>query len=147
MRKRGGQIKHGLSKSPEYRTWVNMKRRCEYEALPVFSYYGGRGIKVCERWSKFENFLADMGYRPNGMSLDRIDNEGDYSPDNCRWATRKQQSRNTRTVKLIKYLDIERPLGDWAETYGLTVVCLRTRLLRGWDIERALTKKMQDRTR
>jgi hypothetical protein len=79
-----------------YRTWVAMKFRCSNPAASDFRYYGGRGISVCERWIKFENFLEDMGERPAGRTLDRVDNEGNYEPANCRWATWKEQSLNKR---------------------------------------------------
>ena len=82
--------------SRAYAVWRNMRQRCERKTHPQFSSYGGRGIKVCERWQTFENFLADMGEPPAGLSLDRIDNNGNYEPDNCRWATKLQQMSNRR---------------------------------------------------
>jgi hypothetical protein len=85
-----------------YRTrmsWKGMKRRCLNPNAPGYEYYGGRGITVCERWLTFDNFLADMGIRPEGLSLDRIDNNGNYEPGNCRWATRSEQQRNKRPFK------------------------------------------------
>lgn len=86
--------------NPTYRCWQNMKLRCTYAKHPRFKHYGGRGIKVCERWaSSFDAFLADMGARPAGLTLDRIDVDGNYEPGNCRWATRSEQGFNTQKHK------------------------------------------------
>lgn len=96
--------KHGGWKSPEYLAWMAARGRCRNPRDARYSSYGGRGIRVCERWaSSFENFIADMGPRPSSKhSLDRIDNDGNYEPGNCRWATRSQQMRNHRGVKLLE---------------------------------------------
>lgn len=87
---------HGMSKSPEYDIWKAMLQRCENPNCKSFSDYGGRGIKVCQSWHKFENFYRDMGKRPEGLSIDRINNDGNYEMGNCRWATKEEQSNNSR---------------------------------------------------
>lgn len=90
-------LKHGMTKTPTYRGWHGMRQRCANPKATGFKNYGGRGIKVCERWLDFENFLADMGERPEGRTLDRFpNNDGNYEPGNCRWATSKQQADNKR---------------------------------------------------
>jgi hypothetical protein len=97
---RGSIKKHGMAYSLTYRSWINMKQRCSNKNNIGYSRYGGRGIKVCDRWlESFENFLEDMGKRPNGMSIDRIDNDDNYEPDNCKWSTSKEQSNNQTTNK------------------------------------------------
>lgn len=93
-----GRVKHGLAnKAPEYHVWEGIKQRCLNPNRRGYEYWGGRGISVCERWLEFENFYADMGPRPGpGYSIDRSDNDGNYEPGNCRWATASEQQRNTR---------------------------------------------------
>lgn len=87
---------HGQTNTPTYRTWLAMRTRCTNRTRTFWKYYGGRGIKICKRWKQYESFVADMGIRPKGKTLDRINPDGNYEPDNCRWATPKQQTRNRR---------------------------------------------------
>ena len=89
---------HGMYKSSIYTAWDNMIQRCENIKCPTYKYYGGRGIKICERWHKFENFYEDMGDKPPGLSIDRIDNEGNYEPNNCQWSTPYEQQINSRPL-------------------------------------------------
>lgn len=137
-RKRGpGRKKHGHAStanvSPEYRTWIGMRRRCNDSKHLAYARYGGRGIRVCARWQKsFENFLEDMGSRPSGLVLDRIDNDGDYMPKNCRWATRKEQARNQSTNRLISWKGATRSVAEWAERLGLDFNLIHGRLANGW---------------
>lgn len=121
-----------------YQTWQGMLQRCTNPLNPKFQDYGGRGITVCERWQTFENFLADMGIRPNGLSIDRINNDGNYEPGNCKWATRKEQMNNTRSNRWITFKGQTWRFREWAEQLGISETSLYRRLER-WAIEKALT--------
>lgn len=131
------KTKHGYAGTKIYNVWIGMVKRCGNPDCGSYGYYGGRGITVCERWLKFENFNEDMSPRPDGMSLDRVDNSKGYSKENCRWATRTQQSRNTRAVRLIAYNGETKCVSEWAEYLGLKYCTLLRRLNSGWDIARA----------
>ena len=122
-----------------YITWNTMRQRCNNSNHPDFKNYGGRGITVCKSWGQFKNFLADMGERMPPMTLDRIDNNGNYEKNNCRWATRKEQGRNTRNNHIIKFNGREQPLVVWAEEYGIKEKTLRSRFKRKWSVKKSLT--------
>lgn len=115
-----------------------MWSRCAYEKHPAFSHYGGRGIVVCDRWKDFRNFLTDMGERPDGTSLDRIDNDRGYEPGNCRWATDIEQHNNTSANRILVVRGEALTLSQWARRTGLGVSTVRERLRRGWPPERAV---------
>lgn len=134
-------ITHGLSKTREYHIWAEMKKRCTNPSQKTFSYYGGRGITFCERWKSFENFLHDLGPCPDGFTLDRIDPNGNYEPNNCRWASRKDQSRNRRSNRFIVFNNETHCLAEWAEIKGITRECLKQRLKRNWPLDKALGGK------
>lgn len=139
---RHGHARLGTS---TYGIWQGMKSRCQNPGAGEYVNYGGRGIKVCERWQVFENFLADMGERPPGMHIDRIDNDGDYEPGNCRWVTPKENQRHTRKSRMISAFGETRCLAEWAEMYGVKSLTIHKRLRCGWDAERAITQPAEQR--
>lgn len=131
---------HRLSHTTTHRVWAGIRARCRNPKSKDFARYGGRGIKVCERWNSFDNFLADMGICPPGHSIDRIDPNGDYCPGNCRWATHKVQQRNRREHRMLTYDGRTQCLSAWAEEMGIDTGTLHRRLGRyGWSVERALS--------
>ncbi len=130
-----GNARHGaagLVKTSEYRSWLAARRRCMNPTDKDYPRYGGRGITFCERWNRFEDFLADMGTRPPGTSIDRIDNAGNYEPGNCRWATTIEQARNKRGLALITHGGETLCLSEWAERLGLPLPRLAKRRENGW---------------
>jgi hypothetical protein len=131
---------HGKRKTSTYNVWVSMIQRCHNPKNAAYGRYGAAGILVCDRWRfSFESFLADMGERPQALSLDRVDNSGGYSKENCRWATAAQQSRNSRTAKMVSIEGKTQCLIDWLREISLTKSSYLSRLRRGWTQERALT--------
>jgi len=134
-------FKHGHAKTPTWQIWVGMLQRCSETATgDNKAAYFDRGIRVCERWQEFANFLADMGERPTGMSLDRHPNgEGNYEPGNCRWATPTQQSRNTSRNKLLTFAGETLTCAEWAQRKGWSPDVIKNRLRYGWPVERILT--------
>lgn len=141
-RLRHGAARRGLNKTQlgkTYAAWSLMKYRCQNPRCPAYKDYGGRGIEVCQRWHRFDNFLADMGEKPIGGTLDRIDNNGPYSPGNCRWATHIIQCNNTRRTVYFSHAGVTQPLTVWAKKLGIDPNTLRHRFKMGWSPAKALT--------
>lgn len=136
-------LTHGMTETPEYGIWCGMKRRCNDPKDSHYHRYGGRGIRVCARWEhSFEAFIADMGRRPSSRhSIDRIDGDDDYAPENCRWATPKQQGARTSRVQHLTVCGVTRNLAEWAAEIGGTRAIIRKRLNRGWSPERAVSER------
>lgn len=139
---------HAAIRTPTYRSWQQMVQRCTNPNNTHYADYGGRGISICNHWRKFENFLADMGERPEGKTLDRHpNNDGNYEPGNCRWATRSEQARNTRVTILLEYEGQIKSIWSWAEENGMKCATLRLRLKRGWTASDALNRPVQKKTK
>lgn len=134
-------IKHGMAKTSEYNIWCRMRRRCNRKLPSIYSKDYYKGITVCKRWEKFENFIKDMGRIPPGKySIDRIDNKKGYFKANCRWANHTEQMRNKRCSIFITYKKVTKHLSEWAEALGIPNKVLWERLYRNrWSIEKALT--------
>jgi hypothetical protein len=132
-------LDHGLSGTPLYAAWVGMHQRCSNPSGPNWKHYGGRGIRVCQRWNDLHAFLADMGHPEPNQTLGRIDNDGPYEPANCRWETQEQQNENTRRNRFLTWDGRTQILKHWAKEYDLAPRRLSERLKRGWSLERALT--------
>lgn len=133
-------LRHGRAGiAPEYKSWSHIKGRCLNSKDRAFDRYGGRGITVCDHWMDFAAFFEDMGSRPGpGYSIDRIDNNGNYEPGNCRWATAKEQARNKRNNRVLTFNGTAMALSAWAETNGIPYATLQMRLRAGWSIEKTL---------
>jgi hypothetical protein len=130
----------------EYSCWSNMKQRCKNPKSPEYKNYGARGIKVCDRWEIFDNFLEDMGKRPGSeYSLERINGGKNYEPSNCKWATLKEQNNNTRRNVKLTHGGKTQTLTAWSEELGLPFYTLRQRYRYGWSDERILTQPYQER--
>lgn len=134
-----GVTSHGMSNTATYRSWGAMVQRCTNPKNPAYHDYGGRGITCCARWMSFENFLADMGVKPDGLTLERKDNDGHYDVGNCRWATRAEQNRNSRHCRLLTHGGETLRIGEWAKRLGISEPKLRDRLNKGWPLDKALT--------
>lgn len=143
---RGKNSKHGWHGTPTYAIWGAMIQRCGNPKAQEYHRYGGRGIKVCERWLRFEHFLADMGLRPDGLTIDRKNNDRDYCPENCRWATRREQQQNTIQNRNFTFNGETLCISEWARRMGFTKKILRDRLIKlGWGVQKALTTPPQQR--
>jgi hypothetical protein len=133
-------MKHGLANTQEYKIWMGIIKRCHNQNNIAYNQYGGRGISIDPRWMTIEQFLADMGPRPSSLySIERIDNDGPYSPDNCIWGTRVEQSRNTRRNHYITIDNVTKCLAEWCLETGIHYTTVLQRINRsGWDPIRAL---------
>jgi hypothetical protein len=138
--------KHGMGHTRAYQTWKLMHARCRTKREKTYRRYGARGISVCERWGTFDNFLEDMGHAPDGMSIERVDNDKGYSPENCVWATSKQQNRNRDSNALVTLNGETRCVAEWCEVLDLPANMVHQRIYRGWPPERALTTPKQKYT-
>jgi hypothetical protein len=135
--------KHGAYKTSTYKSWNAMIQRCHNPNSTSYAQYGGRGISVCIQWAGADGYLQfarDVGERPNGTTLDRIDSNGNYEPGNVRWATPKTQQNNRRITKLITHDGVTLSQSEWAERLGLSRNAISERLRAGWSVERALTE-------
>lgn len=146
---RGRVAVHGMTGTATYQSWHAMRSRCLRQSDPAFARYGGRGIRVCTRWTGaggFERFFADMGERPHGTSLDRIDTNGNYEPGNCRWSTPREQANNRRDTRAIEHGGLTLSIAEWSRRTGLAEDVIRTRLDKlKWGASRALTEPVRRR--
>lgn len=130
------------SRKPEYSVWSQMRARCGNPKHPEYFRYGGRGIRVCERWGDYANFATDMGDRPHGGTLDRVDVDGNYEPGNCRWATPKEQTRNRRVTIRLTFNGRIQSMADWADELGVTYSTFSGRVKKfGGEKAIAITQK------
>jgi len=143
-------ITHGMAESQEYQVWLAMKQRCLNPNSPCYDSYGDRGITICDRWREsFQAFFDDMGLRPfDAATIERVDNDGNYEPANCRWATRSEQNENTRQTRLLEFRGMSMSLGKWVRYTGISRKVLRRRLdIHGWSVARALSTPPKCRPR
>jgi len=139
---------HGMTKTRTFKSWESMKQRCLNPKAPDYSRYGERGIKIHKPWiSDFAKFLADMGERPEGTTLDRKEVNGNYEPGNCRWATASMQQRNKTSTSMIRFKGRSQSLADWAEETSIPAKIIRWRLNKGWQVAAALTKPKRPKKR
>lgn len=142
----GNNTRHGMSRKRLHNVWCNMKQRCYSENVPAYKFYGGRGITVCDEWrGSFDNFrdwALENGYRED-LTIDRIDVDGPYSPENCRWITIEDQQSNRRDNHQITYNGETHTLTQWEKITGIKQPTIRRRLKKGWSIEKALTTPVE----
>lgn len=138
-------LKHGMGHSRIYFIWKSMKQRCHNKNSSNYERYGGRGIKVCDEWrndfQNFYNWSIQNGYSDD-LTIDRINNDGNYDPSNCRWATAKEQSNNKRNNKHYECNGETHTLGEWGSILGISSATIWARLKRGWSVEKTLTQKL-----
>lgn len=131
--------KHGMRESPTYNSWSSLLQRVTNHKCKSYKNYGGRGINVCDRWKKFENFYEDMGDKPTDRSLDRIDNNGNYCKENCRWATKMEQANNTRSNRFIAHKGVSHTVAEWSKILKVNNNLIKDRIKAGWSIKKTLT--------
>lgn len=137
---------HGMTGTQEHKHWMCMMKRCYRPSDKSYAEYGGRGIKVCKRWHNFANFHRDMGRKPDGMYLDRINNNGSYSPKNCRWATPKESANNRRNSRIVKIGTKKMTLTEWCDVLGAPNSRVHARVyVHGWDPAVALLAPVNTR--
>lgn len=138
------QERHGQYDTPTHKSWRAMRQRCLDPTRGNYKHYGGRGIGVCERWrDSFLNFLADMGARPDGHTLDRIDPNGDYEPGNCRWSTHKEQMNNTRGNHILRVDGRALTIAQWGSETGIRAATIWERIRRGWSEKDAVSRPLR----
>jgi hypothetical protein len=142
LRNQRKYVNHGMCNTPTYKSWMSMKARCRDKNK---IHHHGKGITFCDRWLKFENFLADMGERPEGMTIDRINNQGNYEPSNCKWSSPIEQAQNRSSSVVIHYKGEKIPLKKLAESVGMKWPTLARRLRAGMDVETAVSKPLAKR--
>jgi len=131
---------HGMTHTSTFKSWSDMKQRCLNPNDRGYKHYGGRGIQVCQRWQEsFENFLEDMGVCPDGLTLDRQNNDGNYEKDNCKWATKDEQMNNRRNSVVLEYEGQSKTAAQWAKEKGISPYTIYDRLSSGWSAERAIS--------
>lgn len=134
------RLKTNVFQKPEYRVWTGIRKRCNNEKCDDYPDYGGRGITICERWNDFKNFYEDMGPRPSKKhSIERDDVNGNYCPENCRWATNMEQANNRRNNRVLDYKNQSMTVSHWACLLKMNPYTLYDRLDNGWSVEKALT--------
>ena len=134
---------HGMKGTKTYSVWSSMKARCYTKSCGSYKSYGARGIRVCDAWISFEGFFKDMGEATEGKSIDRIDNNGNYSKDNCRWADAKTQQRNKRTNIFLTIDGVSKTIAEWSELTGIKRDTISKRLQYGWDHKKAVMKEVR----
>lgn len=141
------QRTHGQSRSATYNSWRAMTSRCTYEKDKSYKYYGGRGIRICEKWQAFEGFMEDMGECPKGLTLERRDSNANYEPDNCIWVTRTEQTKNKSNSRVLTIDGVSKTLGAWAKEIGRDRGVIRNRLNAGWSHKDAVMRPPRSMSR
>jgi hypothetical protein len=146
---------HGMSSSVAegrgqvsiYKIWANIKQRCTNPDNPRYADYGGRGITMCERWLAFAAFYEDVGDRPGNLTLDRIDNNGNYEPNNVRWVSRADNNRNSRRCVMVEINGVEKPINVWCREFGVPYTTFKQRRRNGWSLVKAVSQEPDARRR